>query len=831
MAENAYSKEENEQAWAAWQCLTRTNVNLFLTGKAGTGKTTFLKRLQASNIKSMVITAPTGVAAINAGGVTLHSFFQIPPGTYTPDQPVPLERNIRSSKIKVIRGLDLLVIDEVSMVRADVMDILDQRLREIRRSSLPFGGVQLLLIGDLMQLSPVVRPADIEMLRPYYPNFYFFSSRALQRTPFYTVELKKIYRQSETSFIDILNQVRTGIMTHEALDKLNSRYIRGFADKKQEGYIRLTTHVSKAEETNQDRLKELKGKSKVYECKVEGKFPETMYPTTMVLELKVGAQVMFIRNDRQEPRRYYNGKIGWVKELADDKVTVSCEDGMTITVPYEVWENVTYETNKETGLAEAKTEGTFQQIPLTLAWAITIHKSQGLTFDKAIIDAGQSFSAGQVYVALSRCRTFEGLVLATPISNDAIKTDREVNTFYNDNEKRQLTEEAINSFASNYALTSMTDLFTFSDIRDQIGRVHAMLERDYYGKYDNCIANLQEILYGEATSLVNIGDKFAYQCRQAHEATKDIMSSAEIKSRAQKGAEYCLAKLKVILDETFANARIDLDDAADKHKLDNLLDILRQIANIKLAELSAVAANGFSPKIMMRAKVRAIARESEPKEERNTSSSKSQTVTRHSAEANEVVNRQVYEALSQWRKKKADEIGKPNFIVASNALLFALADGLPTDSKELLKINGMGEEKRKKYGKEILEITNGFYKQGVRPAPIRKAKNKVPTGGEEQPITITIRKPTKEISLEAYKRLGSADAVAKERGLTPSTIMSHLIEFVGKEYTIEEFMGEERYKKLVEIVKKLGEGEKADPKLFDEYDYNEYHYVRKQLGK
>ncbi len=825
MAENAYRKEENEQAWAAWQCLTRTNVNLFLTGKAGTGKTTFLKRLQASNIKSMVVTAPTGVAAINAGGVTLHSFFQIAPGTYTPDQPLPLERNIRASKIKVIRSLDLLVIDEVSMVRADLMDMIDMRLREIRRSSLPFGGVQLLLIGDLMQLSPVVTPDEAETLRPYYPNFYFFSSIALQRTQFYTVELKKIYRQSETSFIDILNQVRTGIMTEEALEKLNSRYIRGFADKKQEGYIRLTTHVNKAETINQERLEKLKGKEKYYECKIEGKFPQSMIPTATTLGLKVGAQVMFIRNDHQEPRRYYNGKIAWVKEFEDEKVTVSCEDGTTITVPYETWENVTYETNKQTGLAEPKTEGTFQQIPLTLAWAITIHKSQGLTFDKAIIDAGQSFSAGQVYVALSRCRTFEGMVLATPITANAIKTDREVNTFYSENEKKQLTEEAIDCFANNYALTMVVELFTFRDIRDQIARIHAMLERDYYGKYDKCIANLQEILQGEATSIVNIGDKFAYQCRQEHEATQNIMKAEELMKRTKKGAEYCLAKLKAILDSTYANAKIDLGDAADKRKLNNLLDALGQIANVKLAELDAVAAKGFSPNIIMQAKIKAIAQEAEPSTAKSGTSSTGKSESYHSAEANEVVNKDVYTALSKWRKKRAAEIGKPNFVVASNALLFAIADGLPLTNRELLKIKGMGEEKRKNYGDDILEITNSFFKKGVRPVPVNveAAKGKS--------ATTAARISSKELSLEAFKRLGSVDAVVRERGFTHSTILGHLIEYVDKEITIEQLMGEDRYKKLVAIVKKMREDERPDSKFYEKYDYNEYRYVRNKLGK
>ncbi len=426
-----YLEEENREAWTAWQCLTRTGVSIFLTGRAGTGKTTFLKKLRASGLRRMAIVAPTGVAAINAGGMTIHSLFQIPPQTLVPGRPLKMENGMRREKLRTIRGIDLLVIDEVSMVRPDLLDAVDQRLRQIRRNSLPFGGVQLLLIGDLLQLPPVVKPNDIDVLRQYYQTPFFFSARSLAQIQYFAIELKKVYRQSDREFIELLNRVRTDTLDAAGLERLNGRYRRGFNPDESERYIRLTSLNREADRVNTLRLEGLKSRAVSYEAVVTGKFPESAYPVDRVLTLKVGAQVMYLRNDSNG--RYYNGKIGRVVALEEGAVIVTSDDGYgEIKLEPALWENISYEVNRSTGEIEQKVEGTFRQIPLALAWAITIHKSQGLTFDHVIVDLGRgAFACGQCYVALSRCRTLQGMVLRTPVTPRDIIASAAVRVFSN----------------------------------------------------------------------------------------------------------------------------------------------------------------------------------------------------------------------------------------------------------------------------------------------------------------------------------------------------------------------------------------------------------------
>ncbi len=814
--ETPYSREENEQAWTAWQCLTRTEVNLFLTGRAGTGKTTFLRNLAASRLKSMIITAPTGVAAINAGGVTLHSFFQIPPGTFAPGERPPIDRGIRSSKLRVIRSLDLLVIDEVSMVRADLLDAVDSRLREIRRNDKPFGGVQLLLIGDLMQLAPVVTPQDTEILGDFYPTPYFFASKALARTQFYTIELKKIYRQTESAFIDILNQVRTGRASEETLRKLNTRYIPGFAPKESEGYIRMTTHVQAAEDINEDRLRALGGEERHYDFTTEGDFPKQMYPTTTCLTLKEGAQVMFIRNDNNEPRRYYNGKIGKVTSLKDNQVTVCCEDTGEINVGYATWNNVKYEIDEKSGQPVAKVAGSFSQIPLALAWAITIHKSQGLTFDKAIIDASRSFSAGQVYVALSRCRTFDGLVLKERITPGAIRTDHAVADFYKENERIELTTQAIDNFANDYALSMLGNLFSFSEVYALIRQMANMLERHYAGKYNNCVSMLQGLLHEEAADMANVASRFLMKCGRVRGEKGNIADDAELMDQTRRGAKYFRERLADLHGKTMASADISLDDAAGRKRLGNLTTQLTQTCKLYEAELSAVEQKGFSPAVIMSAKAKAISEEKdddEPSEIRAKAS--------HGAEINEVENKELFSALRDWRKKKADEENAPAYTVASNKTLFEIADTVPITAQELAKVIGMGKEKIRKYGNDILTIVVKFHKKGTRPA-----RHPMPTA-----VPAREKQGTRQTSLEAFKRLRSVEAVAKERGLTRGTIVGHLITFVGTELTLNDVMGADRHERLRNYVKAMKEGDKPDATFWTQFDSNEYHQVRKELGR
>ncbi|MDR3631697.1 MAG: AAA family ATPase, partial [Desulfocapsaceae bacterium] len=400
----------NPELQLAEDFVQHTNCHIFLTGRAGTGKTTFLHDLKKKTHKRMVVTAPTGVAAINAGGMTLHSFFQLPFGPFVPgsENPAPAHR-MRKEKINIIKSMDLLVIDEISMVRADLLDAVDAVLRRLRHNSLPFGGVQLLMIGDLLQLSPVVKEAEWQILRQYYPSMYFFDSNALRQTELIPIELKHIYRQSDPRFIALLNRVRDRNIDEATLQELNKRYIDNFSPQEDEGFITLCTHNSSADTINLARLQAVQQNAHHLQAAVEGTFPEHIYPTPALLELKVGAQVMFVRNDPSPEKRYFNGKIGKITGITDKHICVRCpKDTQEIEVEPTIWENIEYTLDPDSLEIRQNTIGSFLQFPLKPAWAITIHKSQGLTFEKAVIDAGAAFTHGQVYVALSRCKTFEG---------------------------------------------------------------------------------------------------------------------------------------------------------------------------------------------------------------------------------------------------------------------------------------------------------------------------------------------------------------------------------------------------------------------------------------
>ena len=427
--------QQNSELRTAWDFVESTGRSIFLTGKAGTGKTTFLKTIMEHSRKRPIVVAPTGVAAINAGGVTIHSFFQLPFSPYVPGAKVESKFDFGKEKRKIIASSDLLIIDEISMVRADLLDAIDAVLRRFREHGQPFGGMQLLMIGDLAQLTPVVTPEDERMLKPYYDTPYFFGSKALQQIDYVTIQLNHVYRQQDESFIALLNEIREGHPSAEALSKLNSRCQPTFIPRPEEPYIRLTTHNNLANFYNESELQKLPGRSYQYRAEVKGTFPEYSYPTAETLVLKEGAQVMFVKNDPSGEHLYYNGRIGRVMEASEKRLTVYCEgDANAIEVEPLEWENTRYTLNEQTREIESEVQGTFKQLPLRLAWAITIHKSQGLTFDRAIIDANQSFAPGQVYVALSRCRTLEGLVLASPLDARAVINDERVDSYISQQE-------------------------------------------------------------------------------------------------------------------------------------------------------------------------------------------------------------------------------------------------------------------------------------------------------------------------------------------------------------------------------------------------------------
>lgn len=438
-----------------------TNRSIFLTGKAGTGKTTFLNEFVLKTKKKHIVVAPTGIAAINAGGVTIHSMFGLPPRTFLPTTERidgNLAMNIadlmhhfkyRKDKLKLLREIEIIIIDEVSMLRADVLDMMDFSLRHVRRNQQKFGGVQMLFIGDLYQLPPVVR--DEYLLNQYYNSPFFFESLALKELPLITIELTTVYRQKDEKFLDILNEIRDGEIGDIDFETLNERYIPDF-EPTDEPYVYLTSHNRMADEINQKKLAELSGKTYSYKAEIVGNFNENQYPNDEILDLKVGAQIMFIRNDASGERRYFNGKLAEVVDLDEKEITVIIEgDDENYVLKKEVWEQKKYSLDAEKNITE-DVLGSFKQYPIRLAWAVTIHKSQGLTFDRLIIDAGKSFASGQVYVALSRCRTLEGIVLKSKITPEVIFADRRVSKFQDETHANDRMDEILNAEKYDYSI-------------------------------------------------------------------------------------------------------------------------------------------------------------------------------------------------------------------------------------------------------------------------------------------------------------------------------------------------------------------------------------------
>ena len=503
----------------AYHYVQHTNRCIFLTGKAGTGKTTFLRRLKQECPKQMAVVAPTGVAAINAEGVTIHSLFQLPPQLFLPTDEARrqlfAEMQMRANKQRVLRNLELLVIDEVSMVRADLLDTIDAVLRHFKhRPTIPFGGVQLLVIGDLFQLSPVVREEEWRLLQPYYEGPYFFQARVFRELKPIYIEFEHVYRQTNQEFLSILNEVRNNALTPQSFAVLNSR-VRSLGVKEfrsLEGAITLSTHNSKVDAINQREMDALKGKEYTYKATITDTFPESMYPIDEQLTLKVGARVMFIKNDSSTDKLYYNGKLGVVTSLSKQAINVLCDDGTEVNVHNEVWENIRY--NADSGSDQVQTEiiGTFTHYPLRLAWAITIHKAQGLTFDQLIIDAEDAFAAGQVYVALSRCRSLEGLTLLTPIPTRALTNAREVLQFTENQDSIQTIEQNLQPAQKEYLTTLLCALFDFKEHTEQLYSLQRMA---------NNMTSLQIPPNQYITDLITpllelhgVGERFQQQIRQ-----------------------------------------------------------------------------------------------------------------------------------------------------------------------------------------------------------------------------------------------------------------------------------------------------------------------------
>lgn len=645
----------------------KTDMSLFLTGKAGTGKTTFLREVVRYTKKKCIVLAPTGIAAVNAGAMTIHSFFQFGLGPFVQGVIEPKsDFRINKSKLELIRHLQLLIIDEVSMVRADLMDHIDVELRRIRRNSKPFGGVQLLMIGDLQQLPPIAHGGEDELLRQYYKTLYFFSSAALKSMKYSCIELKNVYRQTDRHFIDILNHARNCTLTSQDISDLNARYIPGFSPKPEDGYIRLMTHNRQVDYVNETELEKLDSEPYTFVAAVTGTFPEESYPTADSLTLKKGAQVMFIKNDPE--RRFINGTLGEVKSIDKNSIAVRlAESGTIIDVEPVEWQNIRYQFDEESKEISSKQIGRFKQYPLKAAWAITVHKSQGLTFDKAIIDVHAAFSPGQAYVALSRCRTLDGLVLSSPVSASVFMRDNAVDAYMN------------------YISRPVEEL-----------------------AFSSCY-------------------------------------------------EYFEYEKKLEPEEVAPAGKVN----ADKRK------VPVEIPDTALAQ-----------------------------------------------------------ELKTWRFERAKEIGKPAFVIFSNAALAGIAHLRPTTLTELIEVPGVGPSKLNAYGEEIISIVQshledddlGHGDDGLENEPAAVSDKPKKEKKEELCDDTGKKLSTFECSYKLYNQGNTVEQIAEKRKLNPVTIEGHLARYVASgDIDVHEFVDGDTLQKVEAYCMEHPE-EKALKPIFEHFD-------------
>jgi hypothetical protein len=549
----------NAEFELAEQFALYTRKHCFITGKAGTGKTTLLKRIVERTSKNVVVAAPTGVAAINAGGVTIHSMFGLPLTCFVPnDDFVDLNQatnrhrmlqehiHFRKDKLQVLREMDMLIIDEISMVRCDLLDVIDFVLRTVRRNSQPFGDAQVLLFGDMHQLPPVVKEADWNILRSYYRGPYFFDSLVWPQLEAAEIELQKIYRQSDEHFLTLLNNIRNRKMDAADYERLRERYHPDFKAT-EKGYVLLATHNAKAGDVNASELAKLPGRMFSFEAQIEGEFPEHMFPCNQTLHLKAGAQVMFIRNDTEEGQ-YYNGKLAVVRKIDGDDITVTfSESGKDYALHREQWENISYSLEEKSGRVIKQELGTFSQFPLRLAWAITIHKSQGLTFEKVIIDAGRSFATGQVYVALSRCRSLEGIVLHSLIPSTALINDQRIGEFSAAHHSTGKLQDVFLQEKNLYVNHLLLRLFTFKKLVGHLNEWQELItQKDIPDK--DAAAALHAQICAQMAEINTTADKFQLQLQRIFTAMKsDPSHTATLKERCDKAIRYFTDQIALII--------------------------------------------------------------------------------------------------------------------------------------------------------------------------------------------------------------------------------------------------------------------------------------------
>ncbi|MBO0937216.1 AAA family ATPase [Fibrella sp. HMF5335] len=755
----------NERLELAHNYVLHTHQNVFLTGKAGTGKTTFLHQVRQISAKRLVVAAPTGVAAINAGGVTIHSLFQLPFGPIVPEV-MQENRKFSRDKIKLLRTLDLLIIDEISMVRADVLDGIDAVLRRYRYSQEPFGGVQLLLIGDMQQLPPVIRDEDWALLQPHYDTGYFFSSHALQETDYVSIELTHIYRQADQRFIDLLNGVREKTIGPAGLADLNERYLPDFEPADDAGYITLSTHNQTAQQINAQKLADLTTPLHTFEAVIADEFPEQMYPTEATLDLKVGAQVMFVKNDTSREKLYYNGKIGQVKHIDEDGVVVQCPgDPISLTIGPVDWQNVRYTIDPETREIKTDIIGTFTQLPLRLAWAITIHKSQGLTFERAIIDAGRAFAHGQVYVALSRCKTLDGLVLRTPIPASSIKTELNLEQFHADVQERTPSEEHLHDAKRANQALRINELFAFEPAAYLLGRLRKVADdnaRSLPAILQTKLAELGTLLTDKARA---VSHRFRRQLPEYVAETSLPEANEVLQERLRKAGDYFHALLSDELLPRLRQLFAETDNKQVRIDWFEALDELEKELVVKQAVFGQCR-TGFDVVTYGQTRHRAELdfvpdrKKTQPMSARNQGDGAGDRPS------------SLYFALMKWRTEMANEHNATTYQIMPQKTLVEIAEKYPNSLAELAKIKGIGKAKANRIGPMILPL--------VRKNPPDERSKAASTSrigllaGNVPRLVKDDLGGTHELTLDLFLAGKSPAAIATMRGLTLQTVEAHL---------------------------------------------------------
>jgi hypothetical protein len=815
----------NELFQLAIELVNQSSRNIFLTGKAGTGKTTFLKYIRENCSKQMAVVAPTGVAAINAGGVTIHSFFQLPFSPFVPEAKNFSKDNdevvnkhsllsrlrITGEKKKVLEQLELLIIDEISMVRCDTMDAIDAVLRHMRKRPYDrFGGVQVLFIGDMFQLPPVIKEPEWRLLADHYGGPYFFNSKVIQEEPPVYIEFNKIYRQSEELFIRVLNQVRNNQLDQEGMSILEKRFQPSFRRHKQDGYIVLTTHNERAREINRYELQNLEGKQFSYKAEIKDEFPENAYPADEILSLKVGAQVMFIKNDSERTKRYFNGKIGTVTKLEEDKITVQCRDeAEEIEVGSETWENIRYTINKTSRVMDESVLGSFMQYPLRLAWAITIHKSQGLTFEKAIIDAGEAFAPGQVYVALSRCTSLDGLVLQSKIRPGSLFTDERIIRFSENCLSAGQLQQEFAVARRKYHEKLLLAAFDFSAILLVAKELEEFLLQHTSSFNPEAFTWITELLnkldQAQMTAL-----KFHVWLKAQFQQPVLPEENSSLQTKTRDGAAHFGKEIQQMIEILQQSPAVTDSRLHAKEFNESVKEVFAELSQkgflLKDFDGKFDGENWHKRKkafVLPPFSINAYAGTAEKK-----------TQSEHPA---------LYHQLRKLRDAICAKKDAPIYMVAGSKTLEEMAAYLPQTPSELEQITGFGKAKVETYGQQFLDIIQDYCSQNQlesrigEKAPKKKQKKDSPA-----------KPPTRAESFRLFKEGMALADIAKARSLTPQTIETHLAYYVERgEIKIEDLVSADKILLIEPAIKDLNGGSitQVKEKLGDKVGFGEIRLV------